>query len=420
LLTLYICLGYCFAPLAFLVQVWRGFRDRSHWHALGERFGFGPRLPPNGIWLHAVSVGEVQAAAALVRGLKERFPGRPLLITTATVTGRARALALFGTGAAVSYLPYDLPGATARFLERAQPQVAVILETELWPNLYRGCARRGIPVVLASARVSERSVRRYRAFGSLIPRTLATGVLIAAQSADDADRFAQLGASRARIHVAGNIKFDVELPAGVEAAGARRRGDFGASRPVWVAGSTHAGEETAALDAHEAVAARLVDALLVLAPRHPPRFDAVASLLERRGVAFARQSRGERVTPATRVLLLDTLGELIECYAAGDVAFVGGSLVPIGGHNLLEPAALGRAVLAGPYTGNAAGIANLLSDAGALTVVEDARELAARLGALLCNPEARAVAGEKGRAVIEANRGAIRRVLALIEPLVRD
>ena len=419
MLTLYICLGYCFAPIALAMNLWRGLRDRSCWRALGERFGAGPRLPAGGLWVHAVSVGEVQAALPLVRRLRARYPGLPFLLTTSTPTGRARAETLFGSEATVAYLPYDLPIAAARFLDRTRPQVAVILETELWPNLYRACARRGIPVVLASARVSARSVSRYRWLGSLIPRTLANGVLIGAQSAVDAERFAVLGASRSRIHVVGNIKFDLESPAGALAEGAQLREQIGRERAVWVAGSTHEHEEALLLDAHQTLSAQRPDALLVLVPRHPPRFESVASLLERRGFRFARRTRDTAAARDSGVLLVDTLGELVAFYASGDVAFVGGSLVPIGGHNLLEPAALGKPVLSGPYTANAAGIAPLLRDAGALEIVADAGALAARLGALFADPPARARAGESGRAVIAANRGALARLMALIEPLVR-
>ena len=419
MLTLYICLGYCFAPIALAMNLWRGFRDRSCWRTLGERLGAGPRLAAGGIWMHAVSVGEVQAALPLVRQLRARYAGLPFLLTTSTPTGRCRALSLFGADVTVAYLPYDLPFATARFLDRARPQVAVILETELWPNLFRACARRGIPVVLASARVSARSVRRYRWLGNLIPRTLASGVLIGAQSAADAERFATLGASRSRIHVVGNIKFDVEPQAAALATGAQLREQMGRERAVWVAGSTHEREEELVLDAHLALGAHRPDALLVLVPRHPPRFEAVARLLERRGVRFSRRTRDTAAARDSVVLLVDTLGELVMFYAAGDVAFVGGSLVPIGGHNLLEPAALGKPVLSGPYTANAADIAPLLADAGALEIVADAAALAARLGALFADPSARLRAGESGRAVIAANRGALARLVALIEPLVR-
>ena len=419
MLTLYICLGYLIAPLAFARELWRGFADRSHWRGLPERFGRGPRLAPNGLWVHAVSVGEVQAAVPLVRALQERYPELALTVTTSTATGRVRAEHLFAGRAAVCYLPYDLPHATARFLERSKPQLGVMLETELWPNLYRACARRGIPLVLASARVSARSVARYRRAGGLVSRTLATGVRVAAQTDVDAERFRELGADPAWIHVCGNLKFDFELPPGVLPDGAALREAFGSARPVWVAGSTHEGEEEILLEAHARLRARTDGALLVLVPRHPPRFEAVAGLLARRGVVFARRSLAAPVRPETSVLLLDTLGELLLFYAAGDIAFVGGSLVPIGGHNLLEPAALGRPVLSGPHNENAPAVAALLIATGGLRVVTDAQELERWLETWFADPAAAERVGGKGRAAIAANRGALQRVLALIAPLVR-
>ena len=415
---LYLCLGYGLVPFHFALTLWRGLGDPAAREGLGERFGLGRAAPAGGLWVHAVSVGEVQAAASLVQALRQRYPQLPLTVTTATATGRARARALFGDGVEVRYLPYDLPGAVRRFLARVAPRLGIVLETELWPHLYRACARRDLPLVLASARVSERSVRRYRRLGPLVRELFAGHVIVAAQSAADAARFRALGAAPARTPVVGNLKFDFELPAGIEAAGQALRATLGAARPVWIAGSTHDGEEAIVLDAHARLRARHPEALLVLAPRHPPRAAGVAALLRRRGVRFVTRAAGGSVAPDTEVLLLDTLGELKLFYAAGDVAFVGGSLVPVGGHNLLEPAALGRPIVTGPHTANAAAVARLLLDQGAAVTVQDATELAERVGAWLADPAARAATGERGRAVLGANRGALERFLALIEPLV--
>lgn len=412
---LYLCLGYGLVPILLAAALGRGLRDRRQVEGLGERLGFGPARPAGGIWVHAVSVGEVQAAAGLVRELRRRVPALPLTLTTATATGRARARALFGKAVDVRYLPYDLPGAVRRFLARTQPRLGVVLETELWPNLYRACRRAGVPLVLANARVSQRSVRRYRWLGRLVPETLA-GVEIAAQSDADAARFAALGAERGRIHVVGNLKFDVEPAAGIGQRGRELRATLGGARPVWVAGSTHEGEEEVVLDAQARLAAKLPRALLVLAPRHPPRFEAVAALLRRRRVDFVTRSSGAPVAASTQVLLLDTLGELVLFYAAADAAFVGGSLVPIGGHNLLEPAALGRPVLTGPHTHNAAEVARVLIEARAAQVVRDAGGLAECLAQLLGDEAARTESGARGRAAVDANTGALGRLLGLLAP----
>jgi 3-deoxy-D-manno-octulosonic-acid transferase len=421
---LYILAVYLVAPLVSLVMLWRGLWDRSYWSGFPERFGFGPRLEPGGIWIHAVSVGEVQASAALVTTLRERYPTVPVVVTTLTPTGAARAKTLFKDLAQVRYIPFDLPGSVRRFFNRVQPRLAVIFETELWPNLYHACGRRRIPLVLASARISSRSVSRYRRLGSLFSDTLSSAVVVAAQGESDADRFKSLGADPDRTHVTGNIKFDFSVPHDIGARGQRLREFYAASRPVWVAGSTHGGEEEIILDAHRIVRGIHPRALLVLVPRHPPRFDEVAHALQRAGAHFVRRSQrvGEKASAAAAsadVLLVDTLGELLDFYAAADVAFVGGSLVPIGGHNLLEPAALGVPTLTGPYTNNSADVAKLLVARGAAAVVNNADELGQAVASLLSDPEERERIGELGRDSVDSNRGAVGKLLGLIEPLLR-
>lgn len=417
---LYLLALYLTVPFISALYLWRGLRERSYWRSFAQRFGFGAPCAPRGLWLHAVSVGEVQACAPLISALRARHPGLPLTVTTFTPTGAVRAQALFAGIAQVRYLPYDLPGAVRRFLTRVQPRLAVIFETELWPNLYRECARRHVPLVLANARLSVRSVRRYRRLGALVRETVASAAVVAAQAHEDAERFRALGAPAARLHVTGNVKFDFELPADIAERGARLRERYAQDRPVWIAGSTHGGgEEEALLAAHRRVRTLHPRALLMLAPRHPPRFAQLHQTLSAAQVSFVCRSAG---TPAgeCEVLLLDTLGELIDFYAAADVAFVGGSLVPVGGHNLLEPAALGLPILTGPYNANSAQIARLLMASGAAEVVHDADALAARLGTLLGDAGERARMGAAGKAVVAANRGAVRRLLALIEPLLDE
>jgi 3-deoxy-D-manno-octulosonic-acid transferase len=417
---LYLLAVYLTAPIISLVFLARGLRDRSYWRNFGERFGFGSRRAPGGVWLHAVSVGEVQACAPLVGALRRRHPHLPLTVTTFTPTGVARARALFADTADVRYVPYDLPGAVRRFLNRVEPRLAVIFETELWPNLYRECGRRRVPLVLASARVSERSLGRYRRLGALFSDALSQASIVAAQGEADAARFRALGADAASTHVTGNLKFDFELPEDLPDRGRRLRSEYAPARALWVAGSTHAGEEAAVLEAHRQVQGIHPHALLVIAPRHPARFAPVAQQLTEAGIRFARRSDGDRAqgAPAPFVLLLDSLGELLEFYAAADVAFVGGSLVPIGGHNLLEPAALGVPVLTGPYNSNGAEVAELLVARGAAEIVHSSQELGARVSALLSDPGHRAHIGSQGRAAVAGSRGALSRLLALVEPLL--
>ena len=420
---LYLLAVYLAAPVVSAVFLWRGLRDRSYWRNFRERFGFGARLAPHGVWLHAVSVGEVQACAALVSALSRLHPGLPLTVTTFTPTGSTRARALFGNLAQVRYVPYDLPGAVRRFFRRVQPRLAVIFETELWPNLYRECNRRRIPLVLASARISPRSLSRYQRLGALFRETLARTALVAAQGAGDAERFRSLGADPASTHVTGNIKFDFELPEGLAARGAQLRAHYAPGQPLWVAGSTHAGiEEQAVLEAQQRVREAHPGTLLVLAPRHPPRFDEVADKLRARGIGFVRRSAaGSGAADADcAVLLLDSLGELLDFYAAADVAFVGGSLAPSGGHNLLEPAALGVPILTGPNNSNSEEIARLLIARGAAEVVHDAAELGTRVTTLLADDVARERMGAAGRASVDSNRGALEKLLALIEPLLEE
>jgi 3-deoxy-D-manno-octulosonic-acid transferase len=423
----YSLLIYAAVPFAFVMVLWRGVRDRSYWQGLGERFGGGARMgSAPSIWLHAVSLGEMSAAAPLVRALRLKYPQNPLVLTTATPTGRARAKSLFGDTADVRFLPYDAPGAVARFLDGIRPRLAIIMETELWPNLYAECKRRGVPLVLASARLSAKSASRYRRFGGLFRGIFSASSLIAAQTQGDAERFISIGAQSARTHVVGNIKFDIESHD--EASGREVRASLGSARPTWIAGSTHAGEDEQVLAAHEALLAQAPDTLLILAPRHPDRFRIVADLLEGRDLRFTRRSEGVApgVAPgaaapdgATQVLLVDTVGELGALYAAADVAFVGGSLLPIGGHNLLEPAALGIPVLTGPYYSNGKDIARLLLERGAALLVNDAQELAAAVKRLLADPAQRRRMGATGKEIVESNRGSVARLLALIDPLLQ-
>jgi 3-deoxy-D-manno-octulosonic-acid transferase len=368
----YIILSYLLAPVYALYWLFRGLAEKAYWDRFGQRFGFGyPCLPPGTIWIHAVSVGEVQATAPLVRQLAKRFPERQLLVTTVTPTGAARAQALFGDAVAYSYIPYEAPFAVDRFFAAVKPGMALIMETEIWPNLYRACGKRNIPLVLVSARISPRSVGKYQRWLPLFRETLSFGIVIAAQSEADAERFRLLGASPQRTSVTGNIKFDIELPEDLQDKGAKLRSEQFGVRPVWMAASTHDGEEDQLLDAHARLRKSLPDAMLILVPRHPDRFSSVAANLSRRGIKYVTRTQGVHCTPDTEVFLGDTMGEVPLFYAASDIAFVGGTLVPVGGHNLLEPAALGLPIVTGPHLFNTEDIAEMFSSVGASLLVRN-------------------------------------------------
>lgn len=415
--SLYSALLRLLAPMAFALALLRGFKDPVYWQGALERFGFGRhRSGASCIWVHAVSLGEMAAAAPLVRALRVRHPEQALVVTTATATGRARALSLFGEAVEVRYLPYDLPGAVRRFLARIRPHLAVILETELWPNLLAECQRRAVPVVLASARMTPRSLARYLRFRALFAPAAAGIACVAAQSEADAARFRALGAPQAQ--VVGNIKLELEPDAAVRERGEALREQLG-RRPLWVGGSTHEGEEAVLLEAHGEVRRRVPEALLVLVPRHPQRFERVAALLKDSHRVFARRSAPGGVARDVEVLLVDTVGELLAFYAAADVAFVGGSLVPVGGHNLLEPAALAVPVLSGPYTAHNAEIAAALAAAGGLRTVSGAGELAQQVCSFLLEPDLKSSVGARARAFVERERGSLARLLALMEEWVR-
>ncbi|AMN46088.1 3-deoxy-D-manno-octulosonic-acid transferase [Steroidobacter denitrificans] len=419
---IYNVLVHLATPPALAAILLRGLRNPAHRGRLGERLGY-VRLDAAGdasdrLWIHAVSVGEVQAAAVLLRSLQRRYPRYRLLVTTATPTGARRVRDLFGDQVQHAYLPYDLPGAVRRFLSAARPAIAIVMEREIWPNLFCECAGRGIPVLLASARLTERSMRLHRRFAALFAPAL-DKVIVAAQTAADAQRFLAIGAPAPQVHVTGNIKFDMEVDEGLPQAGDALRAAQFPDRLVWVAGSTHEGEEDVLLDAHRRVCLQHPGCLLVLAPRHPERFDPVRACLKARGVRFASRSAGTSVGADTEVLLVDTLGELMLFYAAGDIAFVGGSLVPVGGHNLLEPAVLARPIVVGPYNFNGPDIARMFLDSGAAVEAASAAPLAKIIIELAGDTARRVAMGHLGRRIVTDNRGAAAHMVQLIEASLR-
>lgn len=419
--ALYVVLSYLLTPVVLGFLLWRGLRNRAYLERLPERFGFGHRnegVPC--VWVHAVSVGEMQAASALILRIIEDYPDLPLTVTTTTPTGAQRARDLFGDRVRHRYAPYDLPGSVSRFFDRVRPRMAIIIETELWPNLYNECGRRSVPLILASARISPLSVDKYRRFVSLFREALSHGIVIGAQSEPDAERFRSLGANPKRTFTTGNIKFDIELPEGTRESGLRLRAQHAAGRPTVIAASTHDNEEAIVLDAFARVRKRLPDALLILVPRHPERFRLVGQLLQERGLSYVSRTSGQKCTVDTQVWLIDTLGELQSIYGAADVAFVGGSLVPIGGHNLLEPVALGVAVITGNHLYNTEDIADMLSERGALRVVNNAAQLADEVVTLLSDPARRASMSQAALGIVDQNRGAVDRLINLIDPLLPD
>lgn len=421
---LYSSLLYLLTPFVLLRLIWRGFRAPKYWRHWGQRFGFvAANSGTAPIWVHAVSVGEVQAAVPLLRALLKRYPEVPLLVTTTTPTGADQVRSLFDTRVQHLYMPYDLPDAVKRFLDRTRPRLGLIMETEIWPNLYHACWRRNIPVLLVNARLSERSAVGYQRLRRLTATTLSYLQGIAAQTRPDAERLIKLGAPPERVKITGSIKFDMQIPASVaEQAAVLRRSwnsDGDLQRPVWIAASTHDGEDERVLEAHKQIRARLPNTLLILVPRHPERFARVTTLCRELGWRTASRSVAGPVPNDVAVFIGDSMGELLLFFAAADVAFIGGSLIQHGGHNPLEAVAQRVPVVFGPHMFNFEAIAILLLQAGAAREVGDDGQLADAVVHWLQDPAARAVAGERGAAVVEANKGARDAVLAMLQDALR-
>lgn len=409
-------------PVTLYHLIWRGMRQREYLQRWPERYAWleGKLDLHDTIWVHAVSVGEVLAARPLVDGLLAAHPERQLLVTTITPTGSERVRALWGDRVHHVYLPYDLRRMVRRFLDRARPALAVIVETEIWLNLYVECGRRGIPLIMVNARLSERSLRGYLPVQGLARIAMSAVTQVAAQSNADATRLARIGADPARIVVTGNIKYDLTLPAGIDAQAKDWRETWGSTRRVWIAASTHPPEEDAVLEIHARLLERHPDALLLWAPRHPERFAAVAEAASARGLRTATRRADTLPTPGTQVFVIDTLGELLRFFATADVAFVGGSLCDVGGHNVLEPAALGIPSVVGPRTFNFAEVTRRLRDADALRQAPDAAAVGNEVLALLDDAATRQRMGEAGRRQVSELSGALGRTLALIDRLLED
>lgn len=413
---------YAMSPLI----AWRIWREQvptySRLQRLGMRLDPLPSAPR--LWLHCASVGEVRAARPLIEGLLMRYPQHSLLLTTMTATGAQQAQALIHEQLesdqrrlAHRFLPLDYPGAARRFVDRVKPAMALLFETELWPNLLHACRRQAVPVAVVNGRLSPSAYQRYRRWRPLMANALANVNWLAAKSSADAERFNTLGCRADVTRVVGSLKFEIpsQYRALKEGECLHREWE---KRPVWVAGSTRDGEETLLLQAHRRLLEHHPNALLVLVPRHPQRFDDVAYLCRDKGWLFSRRSEQHPVTAQTQVYLADTLGELAVLYAAGSVAYVGGSLVPLGGQNVLEPAALGRPVISGPSIENFTDVAEPLLAAGALVLVDSPAALAETLVGYFDNPSDAQQKGQAGLAVIQAQQGALKRTLDGLGELV--
>ncbi len=422
--TLYTLFYYLLLPLVILRLLYRAWKAPAYARRWNERFGYfkAPKPAMPSIWVHSVSVGETIAAAPLVKALRVRYPEHRIVVTTMTPTGSDRVKAIYGDTVFHVYAPYDLPGAINRFLDRVTPELLIIMETELWPNTIAACHRRNIPVMLTNARLSQRSAQGYARLGSLTRRMLQQLSFIAAQGKDDAERFIQLGQPRCQTLVTGTLKYDLTIEKTLVEQAKALRAQWLSQRPattkIIIAASTHKGEEEPILSAFQKVRLEHKDTLLLLVPRHPERFDDVHTLITGQDLSVARRSSNEAITATTDVILGDTMGEMMLLFSASDISFVGGSLVPVGGHNLLEPAAIGLPVLCGPHLFNFVDVADQLKQAHALLVTDNEEALADNLNRLLTDDAFSERTGQAGKQVVEQNRGALEKQLTLAASLL--
>lgn len=405
-LALWLLLPYIFVRLA-----WRARKQPEYLQHIGERFGFySQRSVQPVIWLHAVSVGETRATQSLVTQLRATYPGHRILLTHTTPTGRAASEQLYGDNVMRVYLPYDYPFAVRRFLNHFKPELGMLMETEIWVNLINACHDAYTPLLLLNARMSERSAKGYAGFGRLTGTALGELTAIAAQTLDDATRLTALGAHN--VSVMGNLKFDIAPPPAMLELGRQMRELFGAGRRVFLAASTRDGEEVLLLDALKQI--HDPSLLVVIVPRHPQRFNDVANLIEQRGITYQRRSENCPVQAETHVVLGDSMGEMFAYYAAADLAFIGGSLLPFGAQNLIESCAVGTPVLIGPHTYNFAEATQQAIQSGAALRVQNTDVLINEMQRLLGDPAALGGMRQSGLDFVGLNRGATKKAMKLI------
>ena len=416
----YTILLWLLLPYTFLHLLWRARKQPEYLSHIGERFGFYANTKKSSssqqpiIWLHTVSVGETRAAASLIQRLRKQYPEYQLLLSHTTPTGRDAGKQLYGGDVLRVYLPYDYPFAVQRFLNHYRPRIGILLETEIWFNLIDACHAKEIPLLLLNARLSEKSARGYARFPKLIQAGLKALALIAAQTEADAARLTSLGADK--VTIMGNLKFDIEAPLAMQERGQHLRIQFGTARKIFLAASTRAGEELLLLAMLKQV--NIPDLLAVIVPRHPQRFNEVAALLTAHGVRFQRRSANMAIAPDTQVVLGDNMGEMFAYYTACDIAFIGGSLLPFGGQNLIEASATGKPVLIGPHTYNFEQASHLAVASGAAIRVQNAQELGLTLTTLFKQPERMEKLGWAGRHFVHAHRGATEKALLHISQFI--
>ncbi|MCA6222202.1 lipid IV(A) 3-deoxy-D-manno-octulosonic acid transferase [Photorhabdus antumapuensis] len=417
LLRLYQVLLYLIQPLIWLRLLLRSRQAPAYRQRWGERYGFcAGKVAAGGILLHSVSVGETLAAIPLVRALRHHYPFLPITVTTMTPTGSERVLSALGNDVNHVYLPYDLPGSMERFLNQVNPKLVIIMETELWPNLIFQLHQRNIPLVIANARLSARSAEGYQKVASFVKTMLRSITLIAAQNPEDGERFVELGLKRSQLTITGSLKFDISVTPELAAKAVTLRRQWAARRPVWIATSTHDGEESIILDAHCKLLKQCPSLLLILVPRHPERFIKAEELTKKAGLSYILRSSDKIPDANIQVVIGDTMGELMLLYGIADLAFVGGSLVERGGHNPLEAAAHAIPVLMGPHTFNFKDICTKLNQANGLITVTDSHSLFTEINSLLTDEDYRLYYGRHAAEVLHENQGALQRLLKLLEP----